>query len=139
MSLSEGTTENPFIKNDETAKKLKSENKILKLQEDEYQLEMSLYDNNSIEFKVSLNSPMATCYYIENYNFETIKKISFLFHNKYKDSEGVFQYYKKKIFAGKEINLELSPDKNIMSLKYQKIVDEETIDVVLQVRPLILL
>ena len=48
--------------------------KYLKLQEDEYQLEMSLYDNNSIEFKVSLNSPMATCYFIENYNFETIKK-----------------------------------------------------------------
>ena len=134
MSLSEGTTENPFIKNDETAKKLKSENKILKLQEDEYQLEMSLYDNNLIEFKVSLNSPMATCCFIENYNFETIKKISFLFHNKYKDSEGVYQYYKKKIFAGKEINLELSPDKNIMSLKYQKIVDEETIDVELKLK-----
>ena len=95
---------------------------------------MSLYDNNSIEFKVSLNSPMATCYFIENYNFETIKKISFLFHNKYKDSEGVYQYYKEKIFAGKEINLELSPDKNIMSLKYQKIVDEETIDVELKLK-----
>ena len=54
MSLSEGTTENPFIKNDETAKKLKSENKILKLQEDEYQLEMSLYNNNSIELKLLL-------------------------------------------------------------------------------------
>ena len=120
MSLSEGTTENPFIKNDETAKKLKSENKILKLQEDEYQLEMSLYDNNSIEFKVSLNSPMATCYFIENYNFETIKKISFLFHNKYKDSEGVYQYYKEKIFARKEINLELSPDKKYNVFKVSK-------------------
>ena len=43
----------------EKAKKLKSENKMLKLQEDEYQLEMSLFDDNSIEFKVTLNSPMA--------------------------------------------------------------------------------
>ncbi len=49
MSLSKEFTEKPFnqcLKDDESAKKLKSENKILKLKEDEYQLEMILYNNN---------------------------------------------------------------------------------------------
>ena len=102
---------------------IKSENKTIKLQEDEYQLEMSLYNNNYIEFKITLNSPMATCYYIEKYNFETIKEISYLFHRKFNDMEAVYQYYKEKIFP-KEINLVLSSDKNIMSLMYKKIVDD---------------
>ena len=124
---------NSNLVDDENAKKIKSENKILKLQEDEYQLEMSLYDNNSIEFKVILNSPMATCYYIEKYTFEKIKEISFLFHKKFKDSETVYQYYKDRVFK-KEMNLVLSPDKNIMSLKYQKNVDDEMTDVELKLK-----
>ena len=118
----------------EKAKKLKSENKMLKLQEDEYQLEMSLYDDNSVEFKVTLNSPMANCYYTVNYDLETIKQISFLTNRKFNNIESVYQYYKEKIFSGREINLVLSPDKNIMSLKYKKTVDEEEIDVELQMK-----
>ena len=115
---------------------IKSENKIIKLQEDEYQLEMTLYNNNNIEFKITLNSPMATCYYIENYNFETIKEISYLYHKKYNNMETVYQYYKERIFP-KQINLVLSSDKNIMSLKYQKVVDEEMIDVELKLKKII--
>ena len=115
---------------------IKSENKTIKLQEDEYQLEMSLYNNNYIEFKITLNSPMATCYYIEKYNFETIKEISYLSHRKYNDMEAVYKYYIEKIFP-KEINLVLSSDKNIMSLKYQKVVDEEMIDVELKLKKII--
>ena len=115
-------------------KKLKSENKMLKLQEDEYQLEMSLYDNNSIEFKVTLNSALASCYYMENYDLETIVEISLLLLRKYKDMEAVYQYYKVRILSGREMNLVLSPDKNIMSLKYQKIVDDVEIDVELKLK-----
>ena len=122
----------------ESSKKIKSESKILKLQEDEYQSEMSLYDDNYIEFKVSLNSPMAICHYLEKYDLETIKKISFLSHKKYNNIEAVYQYYKEKILARKEINLVLSPDKNVMSLMYKKIVDEETIDVELKLKKKIL-
>ena len=115
---------------------IKSENKKNKLQEDEYQLEMTLYNNNNIEFKITLNSPMATCYYIEKYNFETIKQISYLYHRKFNDMETVFQYYKEKIFP-KQMNLVLSSDKNIMSLKYQKVVDDEMIDVELKLKKII--
>ena len=115
---------------------IKSENKIIKLQEDEYQLEMNLYNNNNIEFKITLNSPMATCYYIEKYNFETIKEISYLSHRKYNDMEAVYKYYIEKIFP-KEINLVLSSDKNIMSLMYKKIVDDEMIDVELKLKKII--
>ena len=111
---------------------------MLKLQEDEYQSEMSLYDDNCIEFKVALNSPMATCHYMEKYDLETIKKISFLFHKKFNNIEAVYQYYKEKIFAGREMNLVLSQDKNVMSLMYKKIVDDETIDVELKLKKKIL-
>ena len=122
----------------ESPKKIKSESKMLKLQEDEYQLEMSLYDDNCIEFKVALNSPMSTCHYLEKYDLETIKKISFLSHKKYNNIEAVYQYYKEKILARKEMNLVLSQDKNVMSLMYKKIVDEETIDVELKLKKKIL-
>ena len=122
----------------ENAKKIKSESKMLKLQEDDYQSEMSLYDDKSIEFKVALNSPMATYYYMEKYDLETIKEISFLYHKRYNNIEEVYQYYKEKIFAGKEMNLVLSPDKNVMSLMYKKIVDEEAIDVELKLKKKIL-
>ena len=118
----------------EKAKKLKSENKMLKLQEDEYQLEMSLFDDNSIEFKVTLNSPMADCYYSEKYDLETIVEISLLLQRKFKDMETVYQHYKARILSGREMNLELSPDKNIMSLKYQKIVDDEEVPVELKLK-----
>ena len=118
----------------ETPTKIKSEKKILKLQEDEYTLEMSLYDNNDIEFKVSLNSPMADCYYVEQYNLEKIKEISFIFGQKIKDMECVYQHYKDKILPKKEINLMLSQDKNIMSLKYEKIFNEESVEVVLELK-----
>ena len=122
----------------ESAKKIKSESKMLKLQEDEYQLEMSLYDDNCIEFKVALNSPMATCYYIENYDLKTIKEISFLYHKKFNIIEAVYQYYKERIFAEKEMNLVVSPDKNVMSLMYKKIVDDDTVDVELKLKKKIL-
>ena len=118
----------------EKAKKLKSENKMLKLQEDEYQLEMSLFDDNSIEFKVTLNSPMADCYYSEKYDLETIVEISLLLQRKFKDMETVYQHYKARILSGREMNLVLSPDKNIMSLKYQKIVDDEEVPVELKLK-----
>ena len=118
----------------ESSKKIKSESKMLKLQEDEYQSEMSLYDDNCIEFKVALNSPMATCYYMEKYDLETIKEISFLFHKRFNNIEVVYQYYKERIFPEKEMNLVLSPDKNVMSLMYKKIVDEETVDVELKLK-----
>ena len=116
------------------AKKLKSENKMLKLQEDEYQLEMSLFDDNSIEFKVTLNSPMADSYYSEKYDLETIVEISLLLQRKFKDMETVYQHYKARILSGREMNLELSPDKNIMSLKYQKIVDDKEVPVKLKLK-----
>ena len=127
------TPSNLNLKDDENTKKLKSENKIIKLQEDEYELEMSLYNNN-IEFKVIQNSPMASCYYKEKYTYEEIKKISYIYNPKYKDIESIYQYYKEKILLKKEINLILSEDKNIMCLKYQIISNDDEIDVDLQLK-----
>ena len=48
--------------------------------------------------------------------------------------ETVYQYYKARILSGREMNLVLSPDKNIMSLKYQKIVDDEEVPVELKLK-----
>ena len=95
---------------------------------------MSLYDDNSIEFKVALNSPMTNCYYIENYDLKTIVEISLLLLRKFKDMEAVYQYYKVRILSGREMNLVLSQDKNIMSIKYQKIVDDEEVPVELKLK-----
>ena len=58
----------------ETLTKIESEN--FKLQNDEYLLTMALYSDDFIEFKLIQNSPNASCYYIEKFNFEKITDIS---------------------------------------------------------------
>ena len=100
-----------------TPKKIESEN--FNLQDGAYQLEMKLYCDDYIEFKIIPNSQLASYYYIEKYNFEKIKKISFFTCD---DMKKVYQIY-KNIFKSIKINLILSQDKNIMTLNYKRIVD----------------
>ena len=112
-----------------TPKKIESEN--FNLQDGAYQLEMTLYSDDYIEFKIIPNSQIASCYYKEKYNFEKIKKISFLTCD---DMKKVFQIY-KNIFKNIKINLILSQDQNIMTLNYKRIFDfieEKEINLVLK-------
>ena len=101
----------------ESITKIESEN--FKLQNDEYLLEMTLYSDDFIEFKITQNSPTASCYYIEKFSFEKITKISFMFCE---DMKEVYQIY-KKIFSDNKINLILSQDKNIMTIHYKTLVN----------------
>ena len=64
----------------ESITKIESEN--FKLQNDEYLLEMALYSDDFIEFKITQNSPNAACCYIEKFNFKKITDISYLNPNK---------------------------------------------------------
>ena len=100
-----------------TPKKIESEN--FNLQDGAYQLKMTLYSDDYIEFKIIPNSQLASCYYIEKYDFEKIKKISFLTCD---DMKKAFQIY-KNIFKNIKINLILSQDQNIMTLNYKRIFD----------------
>ena len=95
------------------------ESEKFKLQNDEYLLKMTLYSDDFIEFKITQNSPTASCYYIEKFNFEKITKISFLLCD---DMKEVYQIY-KKIFSDNKINLILSQDKNIMTIHYKTLVN----------------
>ena len=62
------------IENIETSEKEESINLNVLFQEDEYNVELILYRNNIIEFKVKLTNPTASCYYTEKYNLEEIKE-----------------------------------------------------------------
>ena len=93
--------------------------KIVKLQNDEYLLEMALYSDDFIEFKITQNSPTASCYYIEKFSLEKITKISFMYCE---DMKEVYQIYKKN-FSDYKINLILSQDKNIMTIHYKPLVN----------------
>ena len=87
-----------------------------KLQNDEYSLELTIYSDNSIVFKITQNSPAASCYYVEKFK---IAKIPFLFCEKIEDA---FQFYKNEIKNNK-INIILSQDKNIVTIHYKAIVN----------------
>ena len=101
----------------ESITKIESEN--FKLQNDEYLLEMTLYSDDFIEFKITQNSPTAACCYTGKFNFEKITKISFLLCDNMKK---VYQIY-KKIINDNKINLILSQDKNIMTIHYKTLVN----------------
>ena len=117
----------------ESITKIESEN--FKLQNDEYLLEMTLYSDDFIEFKITQNSPTASCYYIEKFSFEKITKISFMFCE---DMKEVYQIY-KKIFSDNKINLILSQDKNIMIIHYKTLVNNyEEKDVNLELKKMAL-
>ena len=101
----------------ESITKIETEN--FKLQNDEYLLEMTLYSDNFIEFKITQNSPTAACCYTGKFNFEKITKISFLLCDNMKK---VYQIY-KKILNNNKINIILSQDKNIMTIHYKTLVN----------------
>ena len=100
----------------------KIESETFNLQEGEYQLEMTLYNDDTIEFKIIQNNAVATCYYIEKYNFEKITKISYINRDFCDGMKEVYQIY-KTIFKDKKICLILSQDKNIMNINYKTMVN----------------
>ena len=114
----------------ESITKIESEN--FKLQNDEYLLEMALYSDDFIEFKITQNSPTAACCYIEKFNFKKITDISYLNPNKL-DMKKVYNIY-KKILNDLKINLILSQDKNIMTIHYKTTVNYEDTDVNIELK-----
>ena len=98
---------------DEEISKIESVAKKLLLKEEEYKLKITLYSNDQIEFKVILNSPLASCYYMQKYDFESIKIIS---HIQKDNMNDVYQHYKNRIIPRKEFHLTCSEDKNKMYL-----------------------
>ena len=114
----------------ESITKIESEN--FKFQNDEYLLEMTLYSDDFIEFKITQNSPTAACCYSEKFNFKKITDISYLNPNKL-DMKKVYKIYKMLINDNK-IDLILSQDKNIMTIHYKTSVNYEDTDVNIELK-----
>ena len=117
----------------EASEKVESINSNVVFQEDEYNIELNLYSNNIIEFKVKLANPTASCYYTEKYNLEEIKQKAFLFFQK--DMKAVYGFYKSKL-QNKKINLLLS-EENKMNIYYKTIINDE-IEVKLELKKIVL-
>ena len=109
---------------------IESEN--FKLQNDKYLLEMALYSDDFIEFKITQNSPTASCYYIEKFNFEKITDISNL-NPKKLDMKKVYHIY-QRILKNEKINIILSQDKNIITINYKISANYEEEDVNLELK-----
>ena len=114
----------------ESITKIESEN--FKLQNDEYLLEMALYSDDFIEFKITQNSPTAAYCYSEKFNFKKITDISYLNPNGL-DMKKVYKIYKMLINDNK-IDLILSQDKNIMTIHYKTSVNYEDTDVNIELK-----
>ena len=108
------------------------ESENFKLQNDEYLLQMTLYSDDFIEFKITQNSPTAACCYSEKFNFKKITDISYLNPNKL-DMKKVYKIYKMLINDNK-IDLILSQDKNIMTIHYKTSVNYEDTDVNIELK-----
>ena len=113
----------------ETSEKEESININVFLQQEEYNVELILYSNNIVEFKVKLTNPTASCYYTEKYNLEEIKEKASLFHQ---DMKAVYGFYKRK-FQNRKINLLLSQDKK-MNIYYKTNTDGEEMEVQLELK-----
>ena len=118
----------------EASEKVESINSNVVFQEDEYNIELILYSNNIIEFKVKLANPTASCYYTEKYNLEEIKQKAFLFFQK--DMKAVYGFYKSKL-QNKKINLLLS-EENKMNIYYKTIISDEEMEVKLELKKIVL-
>ena len=118
----------------ETLEKLESTNSNILLQEEEYQTELILYSNDTIEFKIKSSNPTASCYYTEKYNLEQIKEKASLY---FKEMKKVYDYYKRK-FERKYINLLLSEDKNIMYINYKTTMYDDEIEIKLDLKKCVL-
>ena len=118
----------------EASEKVESINSNVLFQEDEYNIELILYSNNIIEFKVKLANPTASCYYTEKYNLEEIKQKAFLFFQK--DMKAVYGFYKSKL-QNKKINLLLS-EENKMNIYYKTIISDEEMEVKLELKKIVL-
>ena len=118
----------------EASEKVESINSNVLFQEDEYNIELILYSNNIIEFKVKLANPTASCYYTEKYNLEEIKQKAFLFFHQ--DMKAVYGFYKSKL-QNKKINLLLS-EENKMNIYYKTIMSDEEMEVKLELKKIVL-
>ena len=115
--------------NSETPEKIESITSNILLEGEEYQIELTLYSNDIIEFKVKLNNPTASCYYTEKYNLEQIKDKALL-HTP--DMRKVYEFYKRR-FENKKINLLLSEEKK-MYINYKITIDDEEIQIKLELK-----
>ena len=110
--------------NDEESQKI-TETKIyeIKLEKEEFELFLNLYNLSFIEFKVMQKDTIPSCYYVEKYNLENINKVSFTFCNNLKE---VFQFY-CKILQKNKVKLLFSEEKNKIYLNFKNIInfDEE--------------
>ena len=115
--------------NSETPEKIESITSNILLEGEEYQIELTLYSNDIIEFKVKLNNPTASCYYTEKYNLEQIKEKASL-HKQ--DMKKVYEFYKKK-FENNKINILLSEEKK-MYIYYKTTNEDEEMDIKLELK-----
>ena len=107
----------------ESRKILESKAYDLSFKKNEYELTINIYSNSFIEFKLIQKNVISSSYYIEEYNLETINKLSFLFCKEIKE---VFQFY-NKILQKNKIKLLYLKEKNKFCLNFKNIInfDEE--------------
>ena len=111
------------LNNEGSQKLIEAKTFEIKVEKEEFELLLNLYDSSYLEFKVMQKDTIPTCYYIEKYNLESINKASFTFCNNLKE---VFQFY-CKILQKNKVRLLFSEEKSKICLNFKNIinVDEE--------------
>ena len=113
----------PANKNIESKILIETKTYEISLDKDEYSLTLNLYKNNIIQFKLLQKDTIASSFFTEEFNLETINKLSFCFCQTLNE---IFLFY-DKILQKKKLKVIFLKEKNLMILNFKNIInlDEE--------------
>jgi len=104
----------------------------LKLENDEYILEMKINDNNEIIFTSNKKNDLSLDYFESTYNLDLITEKTKL--NGQPSIKEIFHLYDGKLFKNNKINLTMSEDKKYMYLNFINIVNLENINCIIELK-----
>jgi hypothetical protein len=109
---------------EENEKKIiESKSYNLKLEQNEYELTMTITQDNYIQYKLIQKNTIALSYYFFEYDLSTINKLLYVF---FKEIKEIFNFY-DKILNKNKVRLVLSKEKSKIYLNFKNIInlDEE--------------
>ena len=98
----------------------------LNIKEDNFLLEIELFSDNYISFKLKKLNNISLYYYMEKYNYNDISKI-LLNKKEYFDLSEIILLFDKAI-ENKNINLIYDKNNKIMNMKIKRIIDSKDIE-----------
>ena len=121
----------PSLEKNQEKQIIESKSYNLKLEEIEYELIMSITQDNYIQYKLIQKNTIASSYFFVEYDLSIINKLLYVFFKEIKD---IFNFY-DKILNKNKVKLVLSKERNKMCLNFKNIINfDEEVDTNLELK-----